>query len=293
MESTSNKAATRILTEDHNRVKELMQQTGSDPNPKKAVELLEELFKELEIHARVEERLVYPVLATADQGMAQELAKEHASVRRLVSRFRLAQAGERDLGADNRARIAPIFEQVEQHIAEEEHKAFPLLDNPQGGAGELGHDITKLKSKLATFPPVVRWVDVHAPVGKVYEQWAQFEHFPRFLDGIKEVRRLDECHLRWVADMPGKDVEWTAEIQEMIPDETIAWTSQEGALHRGSVSFRALDPSTTRILAEITYEPQGLLEDLGALVGVLGTKVQSNLEHFKKYVELRPDVADA
>ena len=42
-------------------------------------------------------------------------------------------------------------------------------------------------------------IDVKAPVSRVYGQWLQFREFPRFMQGVKEVRQLDDKRSRWCA----------------------------------------------------------------------------------------------
>src|SRR5258705_13759540 len=72
-------------------------------------------------------------------------------------------------------------------------------------------------------------IEVNAPLRAVYNQWTQFEDFPRFMEGVKEVRQLDDKRLQWKAVIGGKEKEWIAEITEQRPDERIAWTSRGGA----------------------------------------------------------------
>jgi len=38
---------------------------------------------------------------------------------------------------------------------------------------------------------VQKTVEVDAPLRAVYNQWTQFEEFPRFMTGVKEVRRFE------------------------------------------------------------------------------------------------------
>jgi uncharacterized membrane protein len=128
-------------------------------------------------------------------------------------------------------------------------------------------------------------VDVAVPLHVAYNQWTQFEDFPRFLDNVKEVRQQGPTHLQWHAELAGKELRWSSEIYEQIPDSRIAWRGLEGALNGGSVSFRSLDAGTTRTLVELTYEPQGLLENLGAMAGMLSRYVASSLESYKAYLE--------
>src|SRR5438093_11376689 len=68
---------------------------------------------------------------------------------------------------------------------------------------------------------IEKTIEVDAPVKKVYNQWTQFEEFPRFMEGVEEVKQLDDKHLHWVAEIAGKKKEWDAEIMQQIPDERI------------------------------------------------------------------------
>jgi uncharacterized membrane protein len=66
-------------------------------------------------------------------------------------------------------------------------------------------------------------IEVDVPVRTAYNQWTQFEAFPQFMEGVREVRQLDDKTLGWRAEIGGKDEEWVAEITEQVPDQRIAW----------------------------------------------------------------------
>lgn len=57
-------------------------------------------------------------------------------------------------------------------------------------------------------PRIERDIVVEAPLRQVYNQWTQFEEFPRFMQGVQEIRQLDERHLYWHATVAGRDAEW-------------------------------------------------------------------------------------
>ena len=71
-------------------------------------------------------------------------------------------------------------------------------------------------------------VDVSVPLRTVYDQWTQFEEFPKFMEGVTEVQQLDDKRLHWKAQIGGQEREWYAEIYEQIPDQRIAWRSISG-----------------------------------------------------------------
>jgi uncharacterized membrane protein len=134
---------------------------------------------------------------------------------------------------------------------------------------------------------IEKCIDVNAPLSTVYNQWTQFEEFPEFMEGVVEVRQLDDKRLHWKAKIAGKEKEWDAEIFEQTPDGCIAWRSTSGILNTGKVSFQSLGPNKTRLKLKINYDPEGVLENIGDALGVVGMRVQGDLERFKAYLETR------
>jgi uncharacterized membrane protein len=131
-------------------------------------------------------------------------------------------------------------------------------------------------------------VDVNCPVRTVYNQWTQFEDFPRFMAGVKEVKQLDDTHVHWHAEIWGKDKEWDAEITRQVPDQCIAWRSTSGdAPNAGTVLFEPLGPDRTRVNLIMEYEPQGATEKAGDALGVLTGRVEHSVRDFKKFIESR------
>ena len=130
-------------------------------------------------------------------------------------------------------------------------------------------------------------IEINVPVRAAYNQWTQFEEFPKFMEGVKQVQQIDEKHLHWKADIGGKEKEWNAEITEQIPDQRIAWTSRGGAMNAGVVTFHRLSDSRSKVMLQMEYDPQGFIENVGDTVGIVTQRVQGDLERFKKYIETR------
>ena len=130
-------------------------------------------------------------------------------------------------------------------------------------------------------------VDVNVPVRTAYDQWTQFEEFPRFMEGIREVRQLDDKRLAWCAEVGGKEKRWEAEITEQIPDTRIAWRSRTGANNAGVVTFHRLDDQKTRVMLQLDYDPEGIVENVGDAVGVMSARVRGDLARFKDFIEQR------
>jgi uncharacterized membrane protein len=130
-------------------------------------------------------------------------------------------------------------------------------------------------------------IDVNVPVRVAYNQWTQFESFPKFMEGVERVRQIDDRRLHWVASVAGKRQEWDAEITEQLPDQKIAWRSLTGDVNAGVVTFNRVDGATTTILLTLEYEPQGVVESAGAALGFVDRQVQGDLKRFKEFVEAR------
>jgi len=128
-------------------------------------------------------------------------------------------------------------------------------------------------------------VVVHVPVRVAYDQWTQFEEFPKFMEGVKTVEQIDDQTLRWTADIAGKTKTWTADITDQTPDQRVAWKSIEGADNAGAVLFERTDGNDTRVTLRIDAEPEGLVETTGDALGFLERRVKGDLERFKDYVE--------
>jgi uncharacterized membrane protein len=130
-------------------------------------------------------------------------------------------------------------------------------------------------------------IEVEVPVRVAYNQWTQFEEFPKFMEGVREVHQLDDKTLRWRAEIGGKEEEWIAEITEQIPDERIAWRSRSGKRNAGVVTFHRIADNRTRIMLQLEYEPEGAVENLGDALGMVTRRVEGDQQRFKEFVESR------
>ncbi len=136
-------------------------------------------------------------------------------------------------------------------------------------------------------------IDVNVPIHTAYNQWTQFEEFPRFMDGVESVRQLDDKTLYWKAKIAGKSEEWEARITEQIPDRRIAWHNVVGATNAGQVDFLALGPNSTRVTLTLEYDPRGAVENVGDALGFVKRTVDDDLGKFKDYVESRGSATGA
>ena len=130
-------------------------------------------------------------------------------------------------------------------------------------------------------------IEVEAPLQTVYNQWTQFEEFPRFMEGVKSVKQLDDTHLHWVAEIGGKEHAWDAEITHQEPDRRIAWRARDGKYVSGDVTFEPAGADRTEVTVEMTYDHEGLLEAVGSALGFDDRRVKGDLKRFKELVESR------
>jgi uncharacterized protein YndB with AHSA1/START domain len=126
---------------------------------------------------------------------------------------------------------------------------------------------------------------VNAPLGTVYNQWMRFEEFPRFMEGVHEVRQDGPKTLFWKARIGGKEKQWEAEITEQVPNKRIAWQSVDGAPNMGAVTFEPLDVEQTRVTLTMEYEPEGFFEKAGDAIGIPSGRIEGDLNRFREFME--------
>ncbi|MFG3055368.1 SRPBCC family protein [Kitasatospora sp. NPDC048239] len=129
-------------------------------------------------------------------------------------------------------------------------------------------------------------IDVDVPLHSAYNQWTQFEDFPRFMQGVEEVRQTDDRHCHWTTKVAGARREFDTEIVDQLPDERISWRTVGGDVQQlGVVTFQRLDDAHTRVSLAMDFEPHGMAEKAGAMFGVLDRQVKGDLKRFKGFIE--------
>ena len=127
-------------------------------------------------------------------------------------------------------------------------------------------------------------IEVNVPEYTAYSQWTHFEEFPGFMDGVKEVTRLDAKRFHWKAEIAGQDTEWDTEITEQRADQRLAWTSTGGAIKGWVVTFHPLSNTRSKVMLQLEYDPE---EHTGDALEVVSSRAQGDLERFKKFIETR------
>jgi uncharacterized membrane protein len=130
-------------------------------------------------------------------------------------------------------------------------------------------------------------IEVAVPVRTAYNQWTQFEDFPRFMEGVKTVEQLSDERLHWVAEAGGKHKDWTARITRQVPDEVLSWVSEGGATNNGTVIFHPLGTDKTEVEVHMEVVPEDIQEQVGGALGVVSRQVEGDLKRFKEFIEAR------
>jgi uncharacterized membrane protein/general stress protein YciG len=147
--------------------------------------------------------------------------------------------------------------------------------------------VNDLSRKEFAMSSIEKSIDVHVPLHTAYNQWTQFEEFPCFMEGVEEVKQLDDKRLYWRANVGGKEKQWEAIISEQSPDRRIAWHNTTGPANAGVVTFHRINDKTTRVMLQLEYVPEGVLENVGDMIGVVSNRVQGDLRRFKEFIEER------
>lgn len=135
-------------------------------------------------------------------------------------------------------------------------------------------------------------IDVRVPVRSAYDQWTQFEDFPRFMENVERVQQLDATTLEWRASIAGIEKRWQARIIEQVPDRRIAWASIEGARNDGTVTFDSVGSDTTRVTLQLQVEHDGPVESAGSALGLVRQSVHGDLQRFRDFIEARGSNTD-
>ncbi|WP_020015584.1 SRPBCC family protein [Promicromonospora sukumoe] len=134
---------------------------------------------------------------------------------------------------------------------------------------------------------IMKSVDVDVPVRTAYNQWTQFEEFPRFMGGVEEIRQIDPTLTRWRTKVGGVERHFDAQITEQRPDERVAWKSVSGPEQAGVVTFHRLNDEQSRVTVQLDWTPDDAVEKIGSALHVDDRQVQGDLDRFKEFIEGR------
>jgi hypothetical protein len=128
---------------------------------------------------------------------------------------------------------------------------------------------------------------VAVPIATAYNQWTQFEEWPKFMHRLQGVSQEDECHVSFKTKIWGISKEFDASIIEQRPDQRIAWTVTQGITHTGVVNFHELADRLTRVQVTLDVDPGSLLEKAARGMRHVKRAVRADLARFKAFVEMQ------
>ena len=150
------------------------------------------------------------------------------------------------------------------------------------GGGSGGSDGGKKTRRL----PIQRWTDVAVPVEKAYDAWTKFDQYPQFMHRVLNVEKKGNDKVRWQEKIWFSTREWEGEITDRRKNDRIAWKTTSGMSHKGVVTFHKLDDNLTRVMVDMEFEPNGMMEKMASGMRFVKRAVQADLARFKAYVEL-------
>ncbi|HZT92514.1 MAG TPA: SRPBCC family protein [Gaiellaceae bacterium] len=148
-----------------------------------------------------------------------------------------------------------------------------------GGGGGGGKKTRRL--------PVQRWTDVAVPVATAYEEWTNFEEFPKFMHRVLDVSRQGDDKVRWQEKIWFSKRDWEGRITERRKNDRIAWTTTSGMSHHGVVTFHRLDDNLTRVMVDMEFEPNGMIEKMASGLRFVKRAVEADLARFKAHCEMK------
>ena len=156
-----------------------------------------------------------------------------------------------------------------------------VMNKIGGGGGGKG----KSKAKAKTKNTIIEQIDVGVPVRVAYNQWTQFQDFPKFTRKIENVDQKSEEKVTWKAGIYFSHRSWESTIVEQVPDEHIIWRSKgEKGYIDGTVTFHEMAPNLTKILLVLEYHPQGLFERTGNAFRSQRRRARLELHQFDRKV---------
>jgi hypothetical protein len=157
--------------------------------------------------------------------------------------------------------------------------ASKLVGGGSGGKSGGGKKTRRL--------PIQRWTDVGLPIDQVYEEFTKFDQFPRFMHRVLNVEQKGRDKISWSEKIWFSSRQWEGRVTERRKNDRIVWKTNSGMEHKGIVSFHKLADNLTRVMVDMEFEPNGMMEKMASGLRFVKRAVQADLARFKTYVEMQ------
>jgi hemerythrin superfamily protein len=147
--ATSSRNAVQMLKDDHVLVEHLFEQFEETDDNRKRADIVRSTLDELEVHATLEEEIVYPAIRALDnskehQDIMDAAAEEHHVVKQLMAELREMTPQDERFAA----KFTVLAEGVRHHVREEESEVLPKAEESDLDLEELGRIMQERKQQL-------------------------------------------------------------------------------------------------------------------------------------------------
>lgn len=253
--------------------------------------LAEEVVQDEKLRRRLGTALAHGVAATREArlGRARQLARNGvmlAHLGEMVSQLEAAKQRRTRKRRNRKLMRSLVFAVPVAAVAVPQSRSWLIerLGGAKDATGKLAGVVSA--QSVGGRTSIEEEITLDVPLRTAYNQWTQFEEFPEFMDGVEEVRQLDDKTLHWVASIGGNRAEWDARIIEQVPDQRIVWESIDGKQTRGRVEFSPQGSHST-VQLTMEYMPEGAMQKVGSAAGLDARRVRGDLNRFKQLIESR------
>jgi uncharacterized membrane protein len=132
-------------------------------------------------------------------------------------------------------------------------------------------------------------IEIDLPLAKVYELLSNPVEFPKFLERIDKVERINSQTFEYKTDIGGEEYNWTTNLIDNLRNTRFAWITINGNLNQtGTIRFTPLDNGErTRVEFSLDYrtffgDPE---EELASFIEDSPAQLAKDLKKFKELAE--------
>jgi uncharacterized membrane protein len=148
-----------------------------------------------------------------------------------------------------------------------------LFTNIWGRAGQSG--ILRLEKSI----------QIGRPIEEVFDAWRQLETLPAISDRVLEICRQGD-HSHWRVHLDGRDLEWDAQVEQVLPNQSIGWKLLTGPKHTGRINFSPLGNDTlVHVTMNCAPPSRWMRPFLAPMTANLEGSIEAVLRDFKHALE--------